>query len=251
MLIRDEQDMLEEAFANHLKFCDAIFVLDGTIGPEGDVSRAICEPKVAGYWRDEETGYDRIVCGSRQFLLDKARQRMGLNNWYVVLHGDEIWGSDPRSLMIGKDPIAYRVKFHHFFPHVSQKDCWEFGEKSIEECSKWYMTPYTPEARIFFDAGLNYDISRHFYTIPIGLDTKQTELIVKSYNYRSPEQAHRRAVGRKATGWQTNHYAHLLDSPNRFFIESLAEDGMKWNGWSEPGEGIVTNTDINPLPVWS
>jgi hypothetical protein len=248
MLIKDEQDVLEETLSNHLKFCDMIFVLDGTIGTDRDISYSICRDKVYGYWTDEEVGRT-IRDGSRQFLLDKARDVVGSNNWYVVLHGDEIWGSDPRPLMMDEHEIAYAVKFYHFFPHISQRSCWEFGKKSIEKCCEWYMVPPTPEVRIFFDAGLNYDYSKHSRTVPIGLRVEQSDLIVKSYNYRSPEQAHRRAVDRKITGWQTNHYAHLLDSADGFFVSSLAENNMKWNGWLSPGEGDTTNTKINPLPI--
>jgi len=251
-MIRDEQDMLREALDNHTKFCDLIFVLDGTEGPDGELSESICRSysQVVGYWRDRDTGYDKIVCGSRQFLLERARETVGLNHWCVILHGDEIWGTSPLDLMTPtNEPLAYRVRFYHFFPHVSQRESWDFGEKTIEECSKWYMLPATLEKRVFFDIGLDYNPNLHLNPFPIDVDVRQSELVVKSYNYRTPEQAHKRAVSRKETGWQTNHYAHLLAGPDEFFVASLAQDGMKWSGWSKPGEGEAVNTDDVPLPM--
>ena len=257
MMIRDEQDMLAEALRNHVRFCHAIFVLDGTQGDGQKTSQAICNafPQVLGYWQDHETGYQRpLRDGARQFLLERSRERFGRNNWHAVLHGDEIWAEDPcphlKRVCFNKDAILIRL--YHFFPHVSKRNTWAFSAGvSIEALAQWYMMPPIPESRLFWDSGLhNYEVERHSWTIPPGIVRRKMKLVVKQYNYRTPEQAHRRAVERKAENWQHNHYQHLLDGSVNFFVESLAQEGMKWCEKVRPGGGRATNIQRNPLPTW-
>ena len=147
MMIRDEQDMLAEALRNHVRFCDAIFVLDGTQGDTLRTFRDICLafPQVVGHWQDDEAGYKLpLRDGARQFLLERARERFGLNHWYAILHGDEIWSEDPRPHCTPAQPDLHgiAVNLYHFFPHISQRDTWSFhAGDSIEALAQWYMLP--------------------------------------------------------------------------------------------------------------
>ncbi len=257
MIIRDEEDMLAEALRNHARFCQTIFVLDGTTGDGQRTSQAICEsvPQVLEYWQDHETGYTvPLRDGARQFLLDRARERFGCAWWYAILHGDEIWGEDPRPYLERGtfNHNAVMVDLYHFFPHTSDRHTWRYAQgDSIEDVCTWYMLPPIPENRLFWDSGAHaYEVGRHSLTIPVGLESSPSHLVVKQYNYRTPEQAHRRAVHRRRAMWQSNHYEHLLEGPAGFFVESLGEGGLKW-GWSVPtGGGQPTNIVCNPLPTW-
>jgi len=255
MMIRDEEDMLAEALRNHVRFCDAILVLDGTRGAAQKTSRDLCcaFDEVAGYWTDAETGYRLPVRdGARQFLVERARERFGVNNWYAILHGDEIWGEDPRPLLDPEDSSArgIAVDSYHFFPHVSQRDTWSFDPGvSIEALAQWYMLPSIDEHRLFRDTGSHdYVVETHLRTVPPDIPCSRRSIAVKQYNYRSPEQAHRRAVARKQEGWQTNHYQHLLDGPEAFFVATLGLPGLTWAGAVPPGGGRATNVQRNPLP---
>lgn len=256
MMIKDEKDMLAEALHNHTVFCDAIYVLDGTDGPIQVESEEICRsfPQVKGYWRDADSGIDLpLRDGARGFLLERARAECGLGHWYAVLHGDEIWAEDPRDLA-GEHPgeaKAYSVKLYHFFPHVSQRDSWDYVpyESSIEACATHFMLPGIPEHRLFFDTGAyDFDIDRHSRVIPMGIDAFDSDLGVKQYNYRTPHQAHARANTRRDDLWQKNHYQHLLDGTDNFFVETLANDTQKWAAAVPIGEGTATNTNLTPLP---
>ena len=257
MMIRDEQDMLEEALRNHVRFCRALFILDGTQGDGQKTSQAICQtfPQVVGYWEDHETGYNLpLRDGARHFLLERARERFGLDQWYALLHGDEIWAEDPRPHLKRESPEndAILVDLYHFFPHVSERDTWAFSAGvSIEAQAQWYMLPPIPENRLFWDSGaFNYVVERHSRTIPEGMLRQEGHLVVKQYNYRTPEQAHQRAVSRKRELWQKNHYQHLLDGPAGFFVESLGQQELKWAGSVPVGGGQATNVQSNPLPMW-
>lgn len=255
-MIRNEHDMLAEALRNHSCFCQTIFVLDGSRGDAQVATREICEsfPKVAGYWHDDDTGYQQpLRDGARQFLLERAREIHGLNNWYALLHGDELWGEDPRpKLEIPDHPYAVVIQLYHFFPHSSERDSWSFpANGSIEATSKWYMLPPGREHRLFFDTGEhNYEVSLHSRTIPSTLQRHiRLPISIKQYNYRTPEQAYDRAQERRDSGWQENHYQHLLNGPEGFFIDSLAQTGHKWLGGLPPGQGQATNIRANPLPT--
>lgn len=148
------------------------------------------------------------------------------------------------------------VRFFHFFPHTSQRDTWNFGsddsrERSIEALARWYMLPPISEQRVFWDAGrADYDPTRHSRTVPLGLETWQSECVVKQYNYRSPEQATARARQRTRDAWQPNHYRQMLEGPDEFFRESLETADGKWAESVAPGAGSATNTQARPLKVW-
>jgi len=255
-MIRNEQDMLEEALQNHIKFCDAIFVLDGTEGEGGRISEEICRSfsKVYGYWADRDTGYARpLRDGARQFLLEKAREKLGSNNWVAILHGDEIWGQNPRLYLNlnPPEPEGLSVDLYHFFPHVSERNSWDFreGVTLIETMSKWYMYPPIIEHRLFYDSGnKNFDVNRHSKVLPEDISDSHSDIIVKQYNYRSPQQAYRRAVQRRDCRWQYNHYQHLLDGPKGFFVETLACDSHQWAAMVPVGEGEARNLANHPLP---
>jgi hypothetical protein len=210
---------------------------------------------VREYWRDADTSLPMpLRDGARRFLLERARARFGRGNWYAVLHGDEIWGSDPRPHLgaMPSDCDVMAVRFYHFFPHVSQRTSWSFGRgRSIEALARWYMLPPIGEHRVFWDAGhADYDSSRHSRTVPDGLAAWQSACVVKQYNYRSPAQAVERARQRTRDGWQERHYQHLLAGPDEFFRESLEMPGAQWAGSVPVGHGKATNTDDAPLPVW-
>lgn len=256
LLIRDEQDMLDEALRNHTLFCDMILVLDGTEGAGQVQSEAICRSfrQVREYWRDAETGYELpLRDGARQFLLDRARAMFGQPNWYVVLHGDELWGRDPRPLLAHepKECAGISVDLYHFFPHVSERATWNFGagSTSIEALSRWYMMPPIVEQRLFADTGSSdYAVDQHSRTIPDGIGVRHENLAVKQYNYRTPMQAHQRALQRRDAQWQENHYQHLIPGPDNFFVETLARKEGRWAAMIPAGEGIATNIEENPLP---
>jgi hypothetical protein len=257
MMIRDEQDMLREAIRNHVIFCDSMLVLDGTEGPERVASESICRSfeQVKEYWTDADTAYERpLRDGARQFLLERGRSLFGKGNWYVVLHGDEIWGQDPRPHLDLQptDTQGIAIDLYHFFPHVSQRGAWNFApdRSSIEALAQWYMLPPVWEDRLFFDSGeFDYEITRHSRTIPAGIQPRKTSLVVKQYNYRSPGQSHKRAIGRSQSDWQENHYRHLLDSADDFFVETLERDDGHWAGLVPIGKGAVANCAEHPLPT--
>ena len=258
MMIRDETDVLEETLRNHTKFCYSILVLDGTEGDQQKLSEDIARsfPQVAGYWRDQDTGLDRpLRDGARQFLLAISRVRWGFRNWHAVLHGDEIWTSDPRNHIVDMPAGAHGgvVALYHFFPHVSERSTWSFqpGISSIESTSRHYMLPPVREERLFFDAGIyDYEVDRHSKVIPPGIRSVDLNIKVKQFNYRQPSQAVDRALSRASNEWQRNHYQHLVEGGNEsFFRESLDDAVHRWAASVPIGSGSVRRIEAGDFPV--
>ena len=256
MMIRNENDMLKETLTNITQIYDRIFVLDGT-EPDDDflASKTILDgfDEIKLIIRDKDTpGPFPIRDGARRYLLEKVREKYGINNWIGVLHGDELYSRDPRSILHKINPhITPVIQVHlcHFFLHTTDKNNWENSSTlPVEERVTYYMWPGTPEDRLFYDKGnFNYDPSRHSLVVPsmhlherILLD----DFIIKQYNYRNPEQMSNRASQRIMTSWQRNHYEHIQND-KLFFVDSLHVPGYKpcgsdnviepnKNKWSKP-----------------
>jgi hypothetical protein len=237
MMIRNENDILEEVLSEHIKFCDHIFVLDGT-NEDPDKSKEICLSfKNITYFRDEDLppGYPRIVRdGCRQFLLDRVRDKYGYEGWVAVLHGDEIFVDDPR-LIIKK----YRGLFDAltldcllYFIHKEQEPFKLDPLKSVQEQIVWYAGPGWPEARLFKNKkGSNYKSpSAHGKVVPEGLFINyKTTFKIKHYAYRNPEHQAQRARDRSLDrDWSNIHYQKTL---NNVFYFDERDFYCKWYRW--------------------
>jgi calcineurin-like phosphoesterase family protein len=92
MLIRNENDILREVLAEHFKFSDHIFVLDGTT-EDSKLSKEICQSfeNISHYTENQLPSHypHPIRDGCRQFLVERAREKFGAQGWFVILHGDD------------------------------------------------------------------------------------------------------------------------------------------------------------------
>ncbi len=240
-MIRNENDMLMETLNNLTRIYNRIFVLDGTEPDEEfRVGKAIMDKfqEVKLILRDADTpGPFPIKDGARQYLLEKVRERYGVNNWIGVLHGDELYSRDPRPIIQKINPWqtpVVQVRLCHFFLHTNDQKNWEqLSSLPVEKRVTHYMWPGTPEDRLFFDKGSNYDPAWHSLVVPyewgrgrILLD----DFIIKQYNYRLPEQALHRASQRITSQWQKNHYEHIKNE-NLIFVDSLHVAGYEPCGY--------------------
>ena len=220
MIIRNENDILSEVLNEHLKYCDHIFILDGT-DENPELSKSICTGcKNTTYYTDNDlpSNYPRpIRDGCRQFLLDKIRNKFGFNNWIAILHGDELFVDDPRAIIKKYDRYfeALTLDTLLYFIHKEQLPFKLDPSRSFQEQIYWYVGPGWPEARLFKNKkNSNYkDISQLGKVIPEGLNINyKTTFKIKHYTFRNPEQQSNRAKDRVITNkWSTLHYSAALN----------------------------------------
>ena len=242
LMIRNENDILEDVLRNAVVFCDRILVLDGSDPEEHARTKRICGrfPEVRSIIRDEETqGPFPLRDGARHYLLKQSRELYGSGRWIAVLHGDEFYTRDPRPFLALADPArtpVVRLKLCHFFLHQRDAKDWaRLSRLPVEKRVTAYMWPGTPEDRFFYDdPRFSYDASRHSLVVPYDVTSfarfEPENLVVKQYNYRDPAQMVKRARERIDSRWQSNHYQHIVQD-SAIFVESLHVPGYDPCGW--------------------
>lgn len=241
LMIKDEEDILEGHLNNVVRWCSDIYVLIGTenkdaLEKELDILNKFSQIKYIEY----DKNLPPINDSSRQFILDKIRQDNGYDNWVAILHADERHLSDPTSFLSSIEDGNFKrvvAPLVPYFLHSGDKPKWgKIKHLPLEERVTHYMWPGTPEARFFFDKrGYDYNTGLHGKTTPRPKideeDIWTMQLCLKQYNYRSPEQALERAKGRSDSGWQSNHYKHILDG--HIFIDDLNVPGYDLYDWDQ------------------
>ncbi|MDW3220183.1 MAG: glycosyltransferase family 2 protein [Acidimicrobiales bacterium] len=231
LMVRDEDDVLDESLAAAARWFDRIYVLDGTTDPDR-VART--DAILAGFaevrWhaRDEEWFPEGVTDGARQVLLNRIRAENGVDNWIGLLHADEFIDQDPRPMLSARHPAAHpsiRVRVAHTFLHVDDEPRWKDGaEEPLRARVAHQMWPGVPESRFFFDDGSrDFDVARHSKVLP--RSHRAGELVdgfvVTQYNERSPDQVLARARQRADSDWQVGHYARLLADEPEVFVTTL------------------------------
>ncbi len=237
MMIRNENDILKEVLSEHSKFCDHIFILDGT-NEEPERSKDICLSfKNISYFTDKDLPADYPVPvrdGCRQFLLDKIRGKYGYEGWVAVLHGDEIFVDDPRSIIKKYHGLfdALTLDCLLYFIHKEQYPFKLDPSRSLQEQILWHAGPGWPEARLFRNkkASDYKSPSAHCKVIPENLLINyKTTFKIKHYTYRDAEQQAKRAQDRSTdTKWSMINYEKALQ--NKFYLDENDFD-RKWYRW--------------------
>ena len=197
-MVNHENDLLAAAIREHERVVDCFYVLDGTV--PNDYSRWVCESseKCAGYWTDGELPRPPYTPdardGYRQFLYEHAITDHGHDNWFLLLHADEIWKQHPSGIVAAypnHDGFGFLLPF--FVPR--ERDGWDDRHPFAQ--LRWMLGPGWPEFRMFHgNPDVAYDPGQHFNVTPSGLrNIAMTPNLIYHYPYRSPAvQAERAAV---------------------------------------------------------
>lgn len=236
LMLRDEDDVLDEMLRCAVQWFDRILVLDGTLD-EGRCRRTdeilASFPEVVFVARDADVlGTQPTRDGARQVLLDEARRRYGSDRWIGVLHADEFMDQDPRPMLAAHNPLfdpTIRIRLVHAFLHTDDAAEWRDDAAAclalpVRERVRHVMWPGVPETRFFFDRGhRDYRLEHHSKVVPTSF--RSGPLVdgysVVQYNERSPLQAVERGRSRAATGWQTGHYDRLTGEVPDVFVDTL------------------------------
>ena len=232
LMVRDEDDVLEESLTAAVRWFDRIYVLDGTTAPRAVVrtDEILARfPEIVWHGRDADWAPEGVTDGARQVLLNRIRADHGIDHWIGLLHADELLDQDPRPMLAVRHPSMHpslRVRVAHTFLHTDDRPRWEANpDASLRSLVAHQMWPGVPESRFFFDDGSrDYDVARHLKVVP--RSHRAGELVdgyvITQYNERSPEQALTRARQRADSGWQVgHHYNRLLADDPEIFAETL------------------------------
>jgi hypothetical protein len=227
LMINGEDDILEDTLAVNAAYCDAIYVLDGT-QPNGD-SYEICrahrnmnrytheddEPFRARYGYQPRDGW-------RQHLYEQATDDYGFDNYFLLLHGDEVWTADPRPL-VTDDAGLYIFLLPFYFPREGEP--WDDSRGPLEQLH-WNLGPGYPEVRMFRGhPHVSYDPRQHFNVTPQGVaGTRYLHPEIQHYPYRSPDMQRARAAKHAANGFDPANYQHVLDGDHVYWSDAMIAD---------------------------
>ena len=203
LLTYNETDIIDEMMHANRHAVDAIFVLDGSTD---DTPEKLAQyPNVHTILRDADVlkQGETLRDYHRQVLLEVARATFGTGHWYTLMHGDEIFHDNPRTVIEQAEKQgAKRVNWAamQFFLHTSDKTRYEQADitavnetelnKDVQTQVRWY-SPFWLEIRQFKDqAGVHYPVGQHGKVIPAGVGWKPYSRVpvFKHYPYRSPKQ---------------------------------------------------------------
>ncbi len=225
-----EDDVLAETLTANCEFVDCFYALDGTT--PNDVSRAIItgHPKCAGYVTDNATGYGWPPRdGWRQKILEMAVADHGVDNWFLLLHGDELWTGLPR-LDQGHDGFIFSLPF--FFPREDEP--WDDERAPLEQLH-WHLGPGAREFRMFHgDEGCAFDVQQHGNVMPAGIKNMgDGDAPIYHYLFRSPDVQRARAIRHDETGFDTANYRHIADHGAVYWTDGMIADWRQHPQYSE------------------
>ena len=198
MMIREENDILERTLSHNLEFVDVVYAAFGD-KDAGDILFNRPWDKPVHSFSDAYVaaqGWPEQPCdGYRGFLLEEAIRNHGHDNWFLLLHGDELWTQDPREITsrITRDRVAVVYNLPFFLPREGEP--WEDDIHPLDQLH-WHLTPGWPEVRMFREAsGVRYQPNQHFNVTPDGIEFLwYADAPILHYPYRSPEQQAKRAA---------------------------------------------------------
>jgi hypothetical protein len=223
LMINGENDVLERTLAHNSEYVDAFYVLDGTV--PNDESERICRahPKCWGYRTDAQLPRppygDKPVCGWRQFMLEHAYADHGHDNWFLILHGDEVWTKHPKEMVTSSfDGYIYKLPF--YFPREGEE--WDPAVHPLDQLH-WSLWPGYPEFRLFLGGeGVNFNRDQRFNTRPAGI--KRAAIApdpILHYLYRSPDAQRARAAEHARTDFDLANYLHILDDDAVYWTDEM------------------------------
>lgn len=205
LVVKEEDDILERTLTYNALQVDAFYALDGTKDNAESKQIITSHPKCAGYWTDGEIG--AAPCdGCRKHLLEHAYADHGHDNWFLLLHADEVWTHDVRSFTsrMGFAANAFIYQLPFFFPRAD--DGWDDEVHPLDQLH-WHLGPGWPEVRLFRGGpNVHYDLGQHFNVTPAGVNVFATaDAPIYHYPYRSPDTQFTRAD----CSWDPDNYAHV------------------------------------------
>lgn len=223
LMVADEDDILGRTLEINAGYVDCFYVLNGSNDTTRSEDLLTGHEKCWGYWTDNELPEDEYgtlpADGWRGFLYDEAADDHGYDNWFVLLHGDEIWTRDPRYIVAPRfDGYVFRLPF--YFPRAGEP--WDYTRHPVDQLS-WHLGPGWPEFRMFRGGDhVSYDPYQHFDVKPRGVDRLALCMDrILHYPYRSPEVQRARAARHEQTRFDPDNFQHIVKDDAVYWTDDM------------------------------
>lgn len=223
LMINGENDILERTLAANCEFVDCFYALDGTTPNEHSKAIVTAHPKCEGYVTDDEVAGERFGPlprdGWRQFLYEQASAAYGRDNWFLLLHGDEVWTGLPDNM---DDHDGFMFSLPVYFPRAGEP--WNPNVHPLDQL-RWHLGPGYREFRMFKGGDhVNYEPQQHFNVTPSGIHrVGGCDKPIKHYPYRAPELQRERAARHQQTGFDPGNYQHITDDDAVYWDDQRIE----------------------------
>lgn len=197
LLIRDEEDIIEQCLRHTLTWCDAIYVYDtGSTDQTWDIVREFSgqDERIIPFQKQPTVFHN----GLRAYVFDKYRERMENGDWVLRIDADELYHILPPTFVqtrVKKSETCVYNQSYDF--RLTDQDVldWEEGrdqrQKLISERRRYYFPLIISEPRMF-----RYRQTIKWYptdSFPRNAGYVARERIpICHYPHRDPEQLKRR-----------------------------------------------------------
>jgi glycosyltransferase involved in cell wall biosynthesis len=244
LLVKDEDDIIEECINHISRYCDYIFVLDNG---STDGTYKICKnhPRVNYCMQQICTFSDSL----RNHLLEVSREYLRGNiDWFLALSADHFFVTDPRedirraaeenSNVITYDVAQYYLTNLDYTEEIKEKGDWM--RKPIEERIKFYAINYFDFPVAFrFTTDLLYKEEVTEWPVLKSKKVASFKPILKHYQFRSIEQLQKRLALRKQEiqkGFKGFRHYRSYEWENYIFDANRLHyfDGVRWEIQKKP-----------------
>ncbi|BAO43682.1 glycosyltransferase family 2 protein [Thiolapillus brandeum] len=248
LLVKNEDDIVEEVIADALKWADKIFVVDNCSNDNTwDIIKKLASDRVVVWGRI----YTNFQEGLRSIVWESIRHEANEGDWWCFMDADEFYYDNPRQFL-SDIPDRYGVVATNtieFVPLQSQERLFESISGFDKEIFERYMPLNWSESRFFKSTNkLKYNglTSRlPFATRAMYID----RIKVFHYPLRSAKQIQKRldtrrnAVENGFNGWGhavQDKWQEKLYRDDDTKLKSLKDDGLQWGS-------CAVNFNINSM----
>jgi glycosyltransferase involved in cell wall biosynthesis len=194
MLVKNEADIVRAVIIDAVRWADRIFILDnGSTDGTWEIAQSMRSNKVVPWKQD----FGAFTNGFRADIFNHFRKEAQDGDWWCKLDADEFFIEDPRLLLPEISKKFQLVSKKSLDYWITEEDLKEYNFTGNFEKDKVHITSIEPdcwtEPRFFrYRRNLVWpDTAEYHYPPHIGVLSPDF-ILVKHYQYRSPEQMQKR-----------------------------------------------------------
>jgi glycosyltransferase involved in cell wall biosynthesis len=199
-IAKNEADIIEQTLKAALYWSDFIYVFDNgsTDSTWEKVLELSTENKQIIPYKQENCKFHQ---GLRSEVFEYYRSKCKVGDWWCRLDADEIYVDDPR-VFLAKIPQKYKAVWNASFQYYfTDKDLERYNQDPslyandipVEQKCRYYLNNWSEMRFLRHDEKLVWDKNRAW---PYYGAVYPVRIWLRHYQYRSPQQIHRRVIER-------------------------------------------------------